>query len=101
MSEKNTLLAVLSYIGPLVLISYVMGIGNPFVKFHIKQGLTLLVLETAIYVLSIFLIWHLWFIYQLLNLFALLLAVLGIINAVQNKEKALPVIGQYAHHFKI
>ena len=34
-------MAVLSYIGPLVIVSYIVANNDPFVKFHIKQGLVL------------------------------------------------------------
>src|SRR3989344_4162101 len=35
-ANNNTVMAVLSYIGPLVIISYLVSRSNQFVKFHIK-----------------------------------------------------------------
>jgi len=36
--ESNVLMGILSYLGPLVIISYLTSKDNPFVKFHIKQA---------------------------------------------------------------
>jgi len=101
MSEQKTLLAVLSYIGPFIIISYAFGNNDPFVKYHIKQGLVLIVIDVVVWLLGMFFIWQFWMIYQLLNLVILVLAIIGIINAAQGKEKELPFVGQYAHNFKI
>ena len=50
--QKDVLMAVLAYIGPLVIISYIQAKNDLFVKFHIKQGLVLLVIEVAVW------FWH-------------------------------------------
>jgi uncharacterized membrane protein len=96
----NALMAILSYIGPLVIVSYIVAKDDPFVKFHIKQGLVLIVVEVALwFTVSMFpIIWPLW---QLLNLAIFILAIIGIINAAQGKEKELPVVGKFAKQFPI
>lgn len=97
-------MAVLSYLGPLVIVSYIVAKDEPFVKFHIKQGLVLFASEIALWVLSSFffmMLYQLWMLYQLLNLAIFVLAVVGIVNAIQGKEKELPLVGQFAKHFKI
>lgn len=101
MSEQKTLLAVLSYIGPFIIISYAFGNDNPFVKYHIKQGLVLIIIDVVVWVLGMFFTYHFWPLYQLLNLVVFVLAIIGIINAAQGKEKELPFVGQFAHSFKI
>ncbi len=98
--NKNTLMAVLSYIGPLVIVSYLSAKDDPFVKFHIKQGLVLFVGEIAIWIVTS-MVWGLWMIMQFINLGIIVLSIMGIINAVQGKEKELPVVGQYAKSFNI
>ena len=95
----NTAMAVLSYIGPLVIVSYLVAKNDSFVKFHIKQGLVLFVIEVIIWVVGMFL-WGLWPVLQLINLATLVLAIVGIINAAQGNEKQLPVVGKFADNFK-
>lgn len=98
--EKNTLMAVLSYIGILVIIPYLIAREDGFVRFHIQQGLVLLVIEIALLVIGsmIFLLIPL---IQIINLALLVLAIIGIINAIKGREKPLPFVGQYASYFKI
>jgi uncharacterized membrane protein len=100
MEQKNTLMGVLSYLGPLVIIPLVTSKNDAFVKFHIKQGLVLLVIEVAIYVYTMF-AWHFWPLYQLINLGTLILSIVGIVNVIQGTEKELPLVGSFATNFKI
>lgn len=79
---------------------------NNFVKFHVKQGLLLLIIAIIysvivgiltfplhfIPVLGTIIIWML----NIVGLIFLVLAILGIINALNNEEKALPIIGEKA-----
>lgn len=96
----NTLMGVFAYIGPLIVVSFIVAKDDPFVKFHIKQGLVLFVIEVAVWFLtSVF--WPLWFILNLVNLAALVLAIIGIVNVVHGKQKELPFVGQYAKHFPL
>lgn len=100
---KNTLAAILSYIGPLVIVSYVIGKDDPFSKFHIRQGLVLLVGWVVLWVLAwvpFFWYFGLGIVWTVVRLGLLILAVIGVINAAQGKEKELPLIGQYAKYFK-
>ena len=98
MPEKNTLMAILAYIGPLVIVSYIIGKDDAFVKFHIKQGLVLLVVEVAMWFLGS-LLWFIWPVISLINFAVLVLAVIGIINAAQGKEKELPLVGKFSKYF--
>lgn len=102
--QQNTLMGVLSYLGPLVIISYILARDVAFVKFHIKQGLVLLIIEVALWVLSSFFLmafYQLWMVYQIINLGLLILVVLGIVNVVQGKERELPLVGQFARYLTI
>lgn len=98
--DKNIVMGVLAYLGPLVIVSYIVAKNDPFVKFHIKQGLVLLVIEAAVWVLGMSL-WQLWMILNIVNLGVIVLAVLGIVNAVQGKEQELPLVGQFSRYFPI
>ena len=98
--NNNTAMAILAYIGPLVIVSLLISKHVPFVKFHIRQGLVLLVIEVAVWILGT-IFWPLWILLNLVNLALFLLSIVGIINVTQNKEKALPIVGGFAHYFKI
>jgi uncharacterized membrane protein len=69
------------------------------VKFHIKQGLLLLIIEIALWILSM-LLWMLWPLWQVLNVIVIIFAIIGIVNAVKGIEKDLPFIGKYGSQLK-
>lgn len=99
MSSNRTLMAILSYIGPLVIVSYLTAKDDSFVKFHIKQGLVLVVIEIATWFLSM-VFWPIWPFLQLINLAVFILAIVGIVRAYEGKEIPLPVVGDWSKHFK-
>ena len=100
--SHNTIMGVLSYLGPLVLIPYLTTLDDPFVKYHVKQGIVLFGLEIIIYVLSsMFLFSGFYQLVSLLNLATLIFTILGIVNVVQGKEKTLPLIGHFSDKIKI
>lgn len=96
--EKNTLMAILAYIGPLILVSYLLAKDDAFVKFHIKQGLLLVIGEVATWMIMVT-IWVLFPLLQLVNLAILVLAIIGIVRAAQGQTKELPLIGHLAKSF--
>ena len=98
--DHRTLMGVLSYISVLVLIPYLMAKEDPFVFFHVKQGVILLIIEVALYALSE-LLWVLDGLMDVLNVAVIVLAVIGIVNVIQKKERELPFVGQFAKHFRI
>ncbi len=100
-AEKNKLMAVLSYIGPLVIVSYLTAKEDPFVKFHIKQGLVLFVAEVVLWFLGSMMFYQLWALLNLIHLGLVVFSIIGIVNAFQGKEQELPIIGQYAKHFPL
>ncbi len=99
-NDKNTLMALLAYIGPLVIISYLVAKDDSFVKFHIKQGLVIFAIEiTSWIIMSI--IPYIWILWRIVHLAVLVLSVVGVVNVAQGKEKELPLVGHLAKHFKI
>ena len=105
--DHNVNMGVLCYLGPLVLVPYLTERENPFIKFHIKQGLVLLgfgivsLILAAIFPFLLFINLLLWPLLFLFNLCILILAIIGIVNAVKGEQKALPVIGGLAKHISI
>lgn len=101
-ANDKVVMGILSYLGPLVLIPLIMKKDDPFVKFHIKQGLVLLVMEAILWVLSsMIFMWSFWPIYRIVHLGLLILSVIGLVNATQGKEKELPLVGGFSKHFNI
>jgi len=96
--EETKLMAILSYIGPLVVVSYLAAKDDPFVKFHIKQGAVLFAIEFGFWIAGI-IVWPLMMLWGLVDICALVLSVIGIMNVVNQKEKSLPFVGQYSRYF--
>ena len=99
---NQTLMGVLSYLGILIIIPFFMAKGNPFVKFHIKQGLVLVVIELIVWVLRSMFWPYSYFMFspmQIINLAVLVFVIIGIVNVVQGKEKELPLIGHFSRYF--
>lgn len=97
-NEKNTVMGILSYLGPLVLFPYLVAKDDAFVKFHVKQGLVLLVGEVGIWFLGM-IMWPLMPIIGIINLGFLVLIIIGIVNVAQGKEKELPLVGSLSKYF--
>lgn len=110
--EQNKVMAILSYFGILVFIPIFAAKESKFARYHANQGLVLFIalfgwwiVDSILTMLLRLLLWRglgLWEIYSLcgtaLNLVYIVftvLAVIGIINALNGKAKELPVIGKY------
>lgn len=105
--EGNKLMAVLSYLGILVLIPILAAKNSPFAKFHATQGLNLLIVSVAWSIVSgiigailgaigvtfLSVLWSI--ITWLVGIVIFLTMVIGIINAAQGKAKELPIIGGF------
>jgi uncharacterized membrane protein len=73
---------------------------NEFAKFHVKQGLVLLITSIIINVVGSIVPILGWFIILPLgSLLVLVLWILGIINSLSGNMKELPLIGQFAKKF--
>ncbi|MGE5392334.1 MAG: DUF4870 domain-containing protein [Candidatus Saccharibacteria bacterium] len=103
-ASNQMVMAILAYLGILILIPLLVAKDNQFVKFHIKQGLVLVIIWVAYWFLTaVFGAIHLWvlnmFVYPIVGLGTLILAIIGIINAVNGQQKELPVVGSLARKF--
>ncbi|MHB1163111.1 MAG: DUF4870 domain-containing protein [Minisyncoccota bacterium] len=95
--QKNVFLAAISYIGPLIIVSYLLAKEDSFVMFHVRQAAVLFGIEIALWLLTS-LFWPLWLLWQIVNLGVTILALVGIVYAIQGKETALPLVGHLAVH---
>lgn len=98
--EEGNAIAILSYIGILVLVPLLTAKEDEFVKYHAKQGLVLFIAEVATTLIAWipvigwligFVAWIIW----------LVLSIMGIVNVLGSKKKPLPFIGGFADKFKI
>ena len=96
-NDNEALLGVISYIGPLVIISYILGKDMPFVRFHAKQGMVVFAIEVIAWILGSML-WQFWPFVSLINLATLILSILGIVNVIQRKEQELPLVGSFSKY---
>ena len=101
-SDKKSVnaIAILSYISILFIVPLIVAKDDPFVKFHVKQGITLFIGEIILIVIAMVPFIG-WVIAWIGNIVALILAINGIVNVLQGNEKELPLVGKYAETFKI
>ncbi len=99
----NKGMAILAYLGPLILIPFLTDAKNdPFVKFHLKQGLVLIIASIGWSILTSFIPGLFWGFRMLLSFVSfgfLVIDIIGIINAATGKMKELPIIGGFAKSF--
>lgn len=114
--QNNKVMAVLAYIGILVLIPLFAAKESKYARFHTKQGLTLAIFSAAYgiltgiinAVLSFILPARDYYFYSVPNpivsivstilglgsIFFVVLAIMGIVSACQGKKQELPVLGK-------
>jgi uncharacterized membrane protein len=104
-AQDDKTIGILSYI--IWIVAYILyrNKKSEYNTFHVRQGLGLFILWVGVYIFfSIvlvvlgrlyFLSFILTFVSSLVYLALLILAILGIVNANDGKQKELPVIGKY------
>jgi len=102
--EKGKLCAVLSYI-LIGIIWYFVDKEqkkNAYVRFHVQQALTLLILSVIVNVTGTIIPILGWFIILPIGgLIVFIFWIIGVINALSGKEKELPLIGKYGKRLNI
>ena len=93
--HHKTLMGVLAYLGPLVLIPFLVAREDSFVKFHIKQGVVLFIISLLVWAASV-IMWFLMPLWAIVNFAVLILALIGVLNVVRGKEKEIPLVGHYS-----
>ncbi len=97
--KNNKLLAVLSYISILVIIPIIVAPDSRFCRHHANQGLVLFIIGFAVNIINrvlrvIPLIGRLGLaLTGLVQIALVILAICGIIEAIQGKTEKLPIIG--------
>ncbi|MBO5396383.1 MAG: zinc ribbon domain-containing protein [Clostridia bacterium] len=90
--EKNKVMAVLAYI--IFLIPLFAAKDSPFARFHTNQGLLLVIAAVILSVIAAIPVIG-WIIAPVIGIAVTVLAVIGILNALNGKAKELPLIGKF------
>ncbi len=98
--NEQTIFASLSYLNILVLIPLLTKKHDPFIQYHVKQGIVLLIPELVVYVAG-GMFYFMWPVWSILNLGFICLTIVGIIHALRKEEKPLPLIGQFANKINL
>lgn len=93
-SDNNQGMAILSYLGILVIIPIIVAKDSKFVMYHANQGLILLIAEVILVAIGMIPVLG-WIISGIGWIVAAVFIILGIINAAGGKKKPLPLIGGY------
>lgn len=95
--SDEKLMASLAYIGFLVFIPLLTRKSDPYVYFHIKQGLVIFLGE----VIAIIAVQWLSAVGNILFVVLLIASVVGLFQALQGRKFKIPGIGQLAEKFSI
>jgi len=103
-SQPNTGMAIVAYI--LFFIPLLTDAKkDPFVKFHVKQGIVVFALAVILWVIRAVMpwywVWNLYWLFNLVGLAILVFAIIGIINAANGKQEKLPLIGKFGDMVKL
>lgn len=88
--EQNKFIALFSYLGIFLLIPLLARKDSIFCRYHVNQGLILLIINVVISILSSII-----GILSILQIVTLILAIIGIVNCAQGKVVPLPLIGNF------
>lgn len=104
--DNDKLMGILAYLGILVLIPLLAAKESKFAQYHAKQGINLFAAEIVLSILywvigllAVFTGGIGFFLFPVLGLLwigLLVLAIMGIINAINGEEKPLPLIGGFS-----
>lgn len=101
LTSDETMTAILSYLGILVLIP-LLAIDakkrNDFIKFHLQQGLNFFILEIIVWVIGFiltmitfgifgYIMWIIW-------LFVVIVSIIAIIKAMNKEKWEIPLVGK-------
>jgi uncharacterized membrane protein len=94
--EKN-IFAALCYVGVLILVPWLVRKEDPFVNWHIRQGLLVL----AVLILSLIASAWIAVVGNLVFLLVMLVDVIALVQALMGKSWKIPLLGNLASRFRI
>ncbi len=102
--EENRIVAAIGYLFILCLLPLLGKKDSKFAQFHGKQGLVLTIASVVLWVADFILILIPilgWLIMAIAWLGLIILAILGILNALAGKYWEMPFLGKYAKEIKL
>lgn len=99
--QKNKSMAVLSYLGILVLIPLFAAKRSPYARYHCNQGLILSIAELILTVALSFMTriryigWTFYPVSGAVGVVGIILMIIGIVNASKGRAKELPLLGDF------
>lgn len=98
--EENKVIAAIGYIWILCLVPLLLKKDSKFAQFHGKQGLVLFIAEVIISFIWVVPVlgWLAGFVGWIITL---ILAILGIVNALSGKYWRMPILGEYAEKLNL
>jgi len=104
--DNNKTISLFSYLGLLIIIPLLAAPQSKYAKFHVNQGLILLIVSFIVGIISgvvtlivgfisSILAALVGFVFSLISIALFVFMIIGIVNAVQGKAKELPLIGGF------
>lgn len=96
--DKNKGMAIVAYIlffVPLL----TEAKDSPFVKFHVKQAIVLIISSIVVSILGTIIPIIGWILAPIISLVLFVFWIMGIMNAVNGEAKQVPVVGKYADQY--
>lgn len=102
--EDNKILSLFAYLGILILVPIFAAPESKYTKFHVSQGVNLIIAELVVTVLTSITAFFVWVpllpeimgaVASIAGVVLSVLMIIGIINAVTGKAKELPIIGKW------
>jgi uncharacterized membrane protein len=100
LTGEQTVFAILSYLGILVLIPLLVKKDDEFVHFHAKQGLVMLLVWIAVWIVTMIPFIG-WVIGPLLSVVMLIVSLIAIIQVLMGKKWEIPVVATYADKLNV
>lgn len=94
--SEGSVMAALSYVGIFFLVPMLFAKKTPFIRFHLRQGITIFVCGVVVS-----LVMWLPVIGWLLGVALFILAVTGILQALAGEARPLPLVGKYAAKIRL
>ena len=93
-------MAAVGYLGILCLIPLLFKRNSPYVQFHAKQGLVILIVWVILWIGNIIPILG-QIVWAVGSVVLLIVVILGIVNALNGKMWPIPFLGKYAAQLKV
>ncbi len=102
--EDNKILSLFAYLGILILVPIFAAPESKFTKFHVSQGVNLIIAELVVSILTAITSFFVWVpvlpelmgaVASIAGIVLSVLVIIGIINAVTGKARELPIVGKW------